>query len=355
MSIYRDFDALEVIAPNFKRRLSGVTSTIIQLIPGQRAAGIEIAVFGEGLPDSLPRIRYRDFWRLWITPANGKKRVWHARRNVEMLVGVLMRDLLRMPIKLLFTSASQRKHKRYTKWLISRMNAVIATSNKTGAYLEVPHSVVMHGIDTDRFAPSNDKTNAKADLGLPADKKIIGSFGRIRAQKGTDLFVDAMISALREQPDWVAIIAGRATSEHTDFEKNLKSIIQQAGFENRILFVGEHTDIEHWYQALDLFVAPQRWEGFGLTPLEAMACGVPTVATDVGAFSELIVEERTGHILDNFEAQTMAQSVLGLMADNKKRSQMSKAARSHIEKCFSLDTEVTKLNAIYQAMMAGEI
>jgi mannosyltransferase len=66
---------VDVIAPNFKQRLSGVTSTIIQLIPFQRDAGLRIATLGPGLPDHLPRIRFRDLWQLWRRPVSGNMRV----------------------------------------------------------------------------------------------------------------------------------------------------------------------------------------------------------------------------------------------------------------------------------------
>ena len=106
----------------------------------------------------------------------------------------------------------------------------------------------------------------------------MGCFGRIRAQKGSDLFIKSMIAALKDQPDWIFSLAGRATSEHQEFQKQMEQLLANFGMADRIIFVGEHTDIERWYQALDLFVAPQRWEGFGLNPLEAMACGVPVIA-----------------------------------------------------------------------------
>jgi mannosyltransferase len=77
-----DVDEIDVVAPNFKRRLSGVTSTIIQLIPRQRAMGISIAALGPGLPATLPHIRFRDMLRFWRRPKAGGRRVWHARRNV---------------------------------------------------------------------------------------------------------------------------------------------------------------------------------------------------------------------------------------------------------------------------------
>ncbi|MDZ7824291.1 MAG: glycosyltransferase family 4 protein [Ahrensia sp.] len=353
MAVFRNFDELEVIAPNFKRRLSGVTSTIIQLIPAQRAAGLEIAVLGEGLPDTLPKIRYRDLWRLLKRPLSGKKRVWHARRNVEMLCGIILRDMLRMPLKLVFTSASQRKHKAYTKWLITKMDSVIATSAKTATYLSVPNTIIMHGIDADRFSPVDDKMAAKQAVGLPTDKKIVGCFGRIRAQKGSDLFIDAMILALQSNPSWIAILAGRATLEHAAFQKDMEARIANAGMVDRIIFVGEHTDIERWYQALDLFIAPQRWEGFGLTPLEAMSCGVPVIATNVGAFDELIIEGSTGYILENFEASIMAEQAIIMMRDDTLRQKMSLGCRQHIVSKFSLSREVEQLNSVYRQVLQG--
>lgn len=74
--------------------------------------------------------------------------------------------------------------------------------------------------------------------------------------KGTDLFVDTMIAILPQMPGWSAIIAGRATGPHVEFENGLKEKVRAAGLADRILFVGEHTDINRWYQALDLFIAP---------------------------------------------------------------------------------------------------
>ncbi|MEO1701081.1 MAG: glycosyltransferase family 4 protein [Pseudomonadota bacterium] len=350
-----NFDELIVIAPNFKKRLSGVTSTIVQLIPLQRATGLGIAAIGAGLPDSLPKLGLFSWWKLYGLPSDRKPRVWHARRNTEMLGGLVARHIFRLPLKLVFTSASQRKHTAYTKWLIRQMDAVIATSQKTADYLEVPNTVVMHGIDTLRFCPPADKPAAKQSVGLPTDMKIVGCFGRVRAQKGTDLFADAMIIALKDRPDWMAVIAGRATEAHQQFQNELKRHISDAGMEDRIIFVGEHTDIERWYQAIDLFVAPQRWEGFGLTPLEAMACAVPVIATDVGAFAELVEEDKTGHILADFESTTMAEKVSRLMDDDALRANMAQASRDHMECHFPIVGEVRQLAQIYADVSGREL
>ena len=342
----------EVIAPNFKIRLSGVTSTIVQLVPLMRKLRLGIAALGPGLPESVLQMRFWQVPLLLRRPAGRPYRIWHARRNTEMLGGLILRHVFRAPLKLLFTSASQRHHKPLTKWLIRRMDAVVATSRKTATYLEVPNTVIMHGIDTARFCPASDQAVVKRALGLDPAMKIAGCFGRIRHQKGTDLFVDTMIRLLPERPDWMAIITGRTTAEHRGFERVLREKIAAAGLLDRIRFVGEHPAIEQLYQSLSLFVAPQRWEGFGLTPLEAMASGVPVVAADVGAFSELIVEGKTGTVIEADSLETMVAATAVYLDDASLGEASGRAAIEHVRKNFPLEREAENLIAVYQRLMS---
>src|SRR5690606_16136863 len=151
---------------------------------------------GPGLPAGLPRLRWWQVPALLAPPEGRRVRIWHARRNTEMLGGLVLKHVLRAPLRLVFTSASQRHHTRWTRFLIRRMDAVVATSRKTAAYLEVPNTVVMHGIDTERFAPPQDKAEAVRALSLDPAQRYVGCFGRIRHQKGTDLFIDAMLALL---------------------------------------------------------------------------------------------------------------------------------------------------------------
>ncbi|GAA4117989.1 glycosyltransferase family 4 protein [Aminobacter aganoensis] len=345
-----DMARIEVIAPNLKKRLSGVTSTIVQLVPVQ-ARDLSIAVFGPGLPDNLPKMRWWQLPSLLRRPASGRPRIWHARRNVEMLAGLVLRDVFRAPLKLVFTSASQRHHTGWSKFLIRRMDAVIATSRKTAAYLEVPNTVVMHGIDTVRFCPPENRADARKAVGLDPARQYVGCFGRIRHQKGTDLFVDAMIAVLPERPEWSAIIAGRATAQHVEFEEQLRTKVAAAGLADRILFVGEHTDIPRWYRALSLFVAPQRWEGFGLTPLEAMASGVPVVAADVGAFSELVPPD-AGMVVSADDLRVMIAASSAFMDHPERQAAAGNAALAYVRADFPLEREVDNLAAVYGRVWA---
>jgi mannosyltransferase len=340
-----DIQDIEVIAPHFKQRLSGVTSTIIQLIPRQIEAGVKIATLGPGLPDDLPSMRYRQIAGLWRPLANGRPRLWHARRNVEMLAGVVLRDVLRMKLKLIFTSASQRHHTRYTKWLISKMDHVIATSARSGTYLDVPYTVVMHGIDTERFHPVPGN-QPKAGL-------VIGCAGRVRHQKGTDLFVDALIALLPKYPDWRGVSVGRATPEHQGFADDLKRRIVAAGLSNRLLLADENHDMPAWYRQLALYVAPSRTEGFGLTPLEAMASGVPAIAGDVGAYPELIMNGKTGAVVPTGDLEAYKAAIEPYLADPGLARAHGANALEHVREKFSISNEVRALSNVYDAVWSS--
>ena len=347
MTASLDIQDIKVIAPNFKRRLSGVTSTIVALVPKQRQLGCAIAALGPGLPENFPRIRFRDLWRLWQSPPGAKYRVWHARRNIEMLPGIVLRDFLRMKVKLLFTSDAQREHTGYTRWLISKMDHVVAGNSRSGQYLKVPHDVIWHGVDIDVFQPAADPENIDVEPKFPG-QKLIGCFGRVRNQKGTDLFVKAMINLLPRYPGWTAVVAGRTTAEHVSFRNQLQAEIDAAGLQDRIVILGEVDDIKPWYQRIDLYVAPSRNEGFGLTPLEAMASSTSVVTSDAGAYEDMIVPGTIASIAPAGDGEALEKSIERFLA-NPDRVEVEKAiALDYVRAEFSLDKEATSLMTVYE-------
>ena len=340
-------ETIEVIAPNLKRRLSGVTATIARLLPVQ-AQSIGIVATGSGLPAHVPCVPLRSV----LLMSSRKCRIWHARRNTEMLLGLILRHVLRKRLKLVFTSASQRNHTRYTRLLLSGMETVVATSRRSASYLRRPSQVIPHGIDTATFRPTADRRAHRHSLGVP-DGFTIGCFGRIRHQKGTDVFVDAMLGVLPQHSDVHALVMGRAVGKHKPFLQSLREKVARVGLDDRILFLPEAPveDMPRWYQALDLFVAPQRREGFGLTPLEAMACGVPVIATTVGAFDELVVEGRTGCLIPPGDVDRMRTAVDTALASSCTLRQWSAAARRHVEEGFRIEDEAAALNALYRELL----
>ncbi len=349
---------VEAIAPNLKRRLSGITATVVRLLPVQ-ARSIGIAATGPGLPPQVPQVPLRS---VLLMPGR-KRRVWHARRNNEMLLGLVLRHVLGKRLKLVFTSASrpEHNHSRYKRWLLSRMDAVVATSDGTASYigaisrLRQPPQVIPHGIDTGAFCAPADRREQRRALGLP-EGVTVGCFGRIRRHKGTDVFVDAMLDVLARRADAVALVMGRATGKHQAYLRAQRAKVAEAGLEGRILFLPEAPvdDMPRWYRALDLFVAPQRWEGFGLTPLEAMACGVPVVATTAGAFEELVVDGGTGRLVPPGDARRMSAAVGEALDAPGTLARWSAAARRHVEQGFRIEDEAAALNALYRKLLDGD-
>ena len=345
-----DLARIDVIAPNFKRRLSGVTATVARLVPLQ-AKTIAITACAPEMPEEVPNVHWSRLLTMSRTGPSGA-RVWHARRNVEMIAGLALRGLLGKRLKLLFTSASQRHHTGLTKALIARMDAVIATSAKTASYLERTATVIHHGIDTETFTPHPDKAALRAALNLPSGP-LMGCFGRIRAQKGTDVFVDAMIQVLGANPEAAAIVMGRAVDKDQAFLDELVARVRTAGLSDRLLFLPEvHVwETPRFYQALDIYIAPQRWEGFGLTPLEAMACGAPAIATRVGAFEELIVDGQTGTLIDPGDVDQMVHATEALLADPDRLASWKVNARQHMVGHFQLQQEADAIIAIYKELL----
>src|SRR5438874_8139815 len=155
-------DHLQLIVPNLHRRYSGVTATNRMVAP-KLAKIFPAAWLGSDAPDGIARMGFADLMKLWRrrTPL-----IWHARRNDEMIVGVLLRAL-GWPLKLVFTSAAQRHHSWITRWLIRRMDAIIATSDLSASFLKVKATVIPHGVDTAVYAPPADRAAAFAQTGLP--------------------------------------------------------------------------------------------------------------------------------------------------------------------------------------------
>ena len=342
---------MEVIVANLKRRFSGVTSTVLALLPVQ-SRRVRIAALGPNLPRDWPRITWGGLFRHgWQPPPGRPFRIWHARRNIEMLAGLILRSVLRMPLKLVFTSAAQRRHSAWSRFLLARMDAVIAASPEAASYLVVPCDVVLHGVDTVRYHSAEDRDAQWAVTGLPG-KFGIGVFGRVRAQKGTDRFVHVMCRLLPRYPDFTAVIVGAITPDQRRFADALHAEISAARLGDRIVFLDElpADEVPAWLRRVTIVVGPQIWEGFGLVPLEAMASGTAVVATKVGAARHLLVEGETGYVVEPDDTAGLEARIESLMRDPAAAGAMGRRGRAHVERHFSIEREAAGIQVVYDRL-----
>jgi mannosyltransferase len=351
VALNSDFSEIEVVATNFNWRQSGGTTAVVQLVPEQ-AKTLKIAALGFDLPHQVPRMRWRDVPKLFARPAHRPFRIYHCRRNNEMMLGILLKDVLRAPLRLIFNSAGQRRHKALTRWMLRRMDAVIATSERSGSFLDVPYTVVPHGTDFETFHPPRSSEDDFAASGLPG-KYAVGCTGRIRHQKGTDLFVDAMLRLLPHYPDWTAVITGRTTSDNLGFERELKSQIAAAGLAQRIVFLGDVDDIPLWYRRFTLFVAPSRQEGFGLTPLEAMASQTAVVASDAGSYPLMIRPGLNGAVVPAGDPDALIAAIEPYFRTPHLAQEQGRAALEFVHENFSMEAEARRIRAVYDRLWTG--
>ena len=353
----------EVIVTNIKKRFTGVSGTVNALLPVQ-ARAIDIAYLGSDMPGARlaaqqcpQRFNWLSLWQAirvsFTRLPDGRKRIWHVRRDPEMMLAIFLRNVCRLPIALVFTSAAKHRHSWFPRWLIANMDGVISTPPEAAGYVPNTTRVVPHGISLERFSPPADKLSAWQKSGLPG-KYGIGVFGRVRPDKGSDIYVEAMLKLLPEFPDFTAVIAGLCQPQHEDFKQALVKKIADHGLDKRIIFLGEiaPAEVGAWYQNVLITVACPRYEPFGLTPLEGMACGCAVVASDTGAFKMIVEEGITGYVVPTEEVDALVIALRKVMQDPVTAAEMGKLGRQRVEQGFSVEREAEGIAAVYDAVWA---
>ena len=163
--------------------------------------------------------------------------------------------------------------------------------------------VIKNGIDVSRFQPG-EQSQARACFGIPAEVRLIGCAGRLEKEKGQA----ALIEALRLLPPNVHLALAGGGSQQRELER----IATSYSLTHRVHFLGVVEDMARFYQMLDVYCSPSFYEGLSLVILEAQACGIPAVVTDVGGSSEALCPG-TGKLVKPGSAFAMAQSLDSLL------------------------------------------
>ena len=163
----------DLFVTNYNPRFNGVSSSIASVFKIQKNQ-MNASLVGNPINGCPSPVKKRTALSFSKNKPDGKPfYIWHVRRNSEMQLAIIARDVLRYPIKIVFTSAAQRRHSAWPRWLISRMDAIIATSKEAASYVSNVVSIIPHGVDLDRFSPSKNQKVSWTKTGLPGDYGII--------------------------------------------------------------------------------------------------------------------------------------------------------------------------------------
>jgi mannosyltransferase len=342
----------EILITNIKKRYTGVSGTINALLPVQNKMR-NVKLVGDALPNGIAAISFREALKIskQALPIGKRFRIWHVRRDPEMIRAIFARDILKLPIKLVFTSAAKHQHGKFASWLISKMDAVISTTPEAASYVPNTTKIIPHGVDTTRFTPPLSKTTAWASANL-AGEYGIGVFGRVRDDKGSDIFVHALMQLLPKYPNFTAVILGLCQPQHQQFQKQLQDEIQAAGLSDRLLFLGEipADQVGNWYQRTLITVACPRYEPFGLTVLEGMACSAAVVASRTGAFEDIVLPGITGELVPTGDVDALVRALEPLMKNPERAIAMGEQGRKRVVEEYSIAREAQGIDSVYEQL-----
>lgn len=342
----------EVVVSDMHHRITGVSASIRALLPYLRERFSLVLISSFEAPN-IPRLGLRALLQqLRKPPARRPFHIWHARRNNELFWALFARSVLRLPLRVVFTSAAIRRHSWYPRQLIKAVDAVIATSHHAATFVPHVKAVVPHGVDVLRFqTPVTVKDAPWVEF-----KNVLGIVGRVRPEKGTDIFVSALCDVLPQRPDVCALVIGKTTSRYQSFKADLQARLDAASISDRVFFLDEvpYEQMPGYYQAMDIVCAPARYEGFGLVPIEAMCSGTAVVASKTGAYSDMIEDGKNGFLTEIGDAKALGRHVAQLLDDPDLLAHQKRVSQEVVRTRFTIQSEVDGIARVYEDLWKSE-
>jgi len=247
-----------------------------------------------------------------------------------------------------------RKHQLAYR-VISRMfDAVLTVSEKVREFCLAnehvrPERVITlyNGVDLADFTTEK-HSSLRTRLGVSAATPLIATVGHLRHVKGVDTFIEAAARVHREFPEAVFLVVGDPTD--AGYAKQLRELCESLQLGDSVRFLGNVPEVSSLLVECDIFCLPSRSEGFSNALVEAMACGLPCVATRVGGNDEAVLDKVSGFIVPPEEPESMADRILRLLHDPSLRQQFGDAARSAVEEKFTDDVMIHQLSQLYTTL-----
>lgn len=252
-------------------------------------------------------------------------------------------------------------------WILLRAlagaGAVVAmTAELAHSYLESglpPGKLarIPNGVDTREFVPVEGERRARlrVELGVHCDAMVVLFVGVVRWLKGVDVLLDAWERVHERLPDSELYLVGPLSSkpepDGRPFSEVMRQYLATRAWSTRVHLVGRRPDVHRWCQAADVFVLPSRVEGLPNALLEAMACGLPVVTTDIGGLLEVVRDKENGLIVSADNARALAGALICLLKDRQRARSYGHAAWQTIRERFSISAVVGRYVDLYESLL----
>ena len=237
------------------------------------------------------------------------------------------------------------------RWLADR---VITVGESTRQYMIDEKGIqkdkvitIPTGVDLERFHPRRVKRDFRNEMGVPPDAPVLGTVAVFRRLKGHVYLLRAMREILSVHPDAKLLLVGEGPQE-----ENLRRTIAEEGLGRSVLLPGYREDVERILQAMDVFVFPSLQEALGTAIIEAMAMEKAVVASRVGGIPEIVVDGKTGFLVNPEDVRGIAEKVLFLFRHRALAESMGKAGRKVVEEHFDTRKMVGRIEKLYERLWA---
>ena len=314
-------------------------------------AGIPVYI----LPMTPGRVDYFAFWKIRQLIVKLAPDIIHTHNTQPFIEGTLAAMLAGRPAVVHTDHGRQFPDKRrymWMEWLASKAVASIVSVSEDNKASLVKHEhipackirVIPNGIDDKKYRTKIDSGLKRAALGVEPDAwPVLGWCGRLSPEKGLPVLLHALPDLVRRYPRLRLLLIGDGASR-----KELESQAENAGMAPYIRFLGARSDVPEVLQVVDVFVLPSIREGLPLVLLEAMAAGVPIVATDVGGSRQAVHDGVTGYLVPSENPAALAQAVCRVLDDESLRRAFSEEGRRRFAEQFTIGQMVERYDEVYR-------
>jgi glycosyltransferase involved in cell wall biosynthesis len=211
---------------------------------------------------------------------------------------------------------------------------------------------IPNGVDTSRFRPATiaERTAIRAHLGLPGGPLAIYT-GRLVSYKGLPLLLRVWHDLRRSGTSATLVLVGAGSADMHNCEEDLRAYVNDHGLRERIVFTGAVDNVEDYLRAADVFVFPTEKEAFGVSLVEAMACGLPSVATRVGGIPDFLVDGENGLMVDAAEFSQLRDAIATLLAGGDRVATLGQRAYQTALSRFSEDTVADAYLRLFESLL----